>query len=94
MSIYIARAEEVIWRRIGEEVVVIKDDGLSTHVLNKTAGFIWELADGKLSIDDIVARLCERFEVSSEEARVDVEQLIAKLAAIKLLNRTGELIQS
>jgi hypothetical protein len=94
MSIYIARAEEVIWRRIGEEVVVIKDDGLSTHVLNKTAGFIWELADGKLSIDEIVARLCERFEVSSEEARIDVEQLIAKLAAIKLLNRTGELIES
>jgi hypothetical protein len=94
MSNYVARAEEVIWRRIGEEVVVIKDDGLSTHVLNKTAGFIWELADGKLSIDEIVVRLCERFEVSSEEARADVEQLVAKLAAIKLLNRTGELIKS
>jgi len=94
MSNRITRAEEVIWRRVGDDIVVIKDDGLSTHVLNKTAGFIWELCDGTLGIDDISTRLCERFDVSFDEARVDVEELIKKLTGIGIMNRMGELIES
>jgi hypothetical protein len=94
MSNRITRAEDVIWRRVGDDIVVIKDDGLSTHVLNKTAGFIWELCDGILGIDDISARLCERFDVSFDEARADIEELIKKLTEIGIMCRMGELIES
>ena len=94
MSNRITRAEEAIWRRVGDDIVVIKDDGLSTHVLNKTAGFIWELCDGTLGIDDISARLCERFDVSLNEARADVEEFIKKLTTIGLMYQMGELIES
>ena len=45
-TIYPLQKEEVIWRRIGDTIVVIKEDGLSSHTLNKTASFIWELCDG------------------------------------------------
>jgi hypothetical protein len=73
------KAEDIIWRRIGDDIVVIKDDGLSTHILNKTAAIIWEMCDGKRGIDEIVASLCERFDVSAEEARADTRETIENL---------------
>jgi hypothetical protein len=88
----VAQADDVIWRRIGDEIVAIKDDGLSTHVLNKTAAFIWELCDGKCGIDDITARLCERFDVSFEEAHADVREIIEKLTQVGIMNQIEETI--
>lgn len=75
----IVQAEDIIWRRIGDDVVVIKDNGQATHILNKTAAYIWELCDGKRGIDDIVAGICERYDVSPEEARADTRETIVNL---------------
>jgi hypothetical protein len=80
------KAENVIWRRIGDEIVVIKDDGLATHILNKTAALIWEMCDGKRGIDEIVASLCERFDVSAEEARADTRETIENLTKAGIIN--------
>jgi hypothetical protein len=38
IMIWVARAEDVISRRIGDEMVVLKNTADSTHILNKTAG--------------------------------------------------------
>jgi hypothetical protein len=86
----VAQAEDIIWRRIGDEIVVIKDDGLSTHVLNKTAAWIWEMCDGKREIDEITSQLCERFDVSFEEAHADVEEIIEKLTQVGIINQIEE----
>ena len=83
----LAQAEDVIWRRIGEEVVVIKDDGLETHVLNKTAASIWEMCDGECDINEIATRLCEHFDVSLEEASADVREITDKLTHLGIMNR-------
>ena len=87
---YVARAEDTIWRQIGNEIVVIKDDGLATHVLNKTAAFIWEMCDGKTGIDEITGQLCERFDVSFEVAHADVTEIIEKLIQIGIMNTVEE----
>ena len=85
-----AQAEDVIWRRIGDEIVVIKDDGLATHVLNKTAALIWEMCDGSCGIDEIAAHLCERFDVSFKEARADTKEIVEKLTQIGIMNQIEE----
>jgi hypothetical protein len=79
------QAKDIIWRRIGDEVVVIKDDGLATHVLNKTAALIWELCDGKRGINEIAAVLCERYDVSPEEARADIKETIENLIKVGIV---------
>jgi uncharacterized protein YaiI (UPF0178 family) len=86
----IIQAKEIIWRRIGDDIVVIKDNGLATHVLNKTAASIWEMCDGKRSIDEITTRLCERFDVSFEEARADVREIIKKFIRLGITNQIEE----
>ena len=85
------QTKDIIWRRIGDEIVVLKDDGLSTHVLNKTAAIIWEMCDGKCGIDEITTRLCERFDVSFKEARVDVREIIEKLIQLGIMNQIEEI---
>lgn len=85
----ISKVDSIIWRRIGDDIVVISDDGLATHVLNKTAAFIWELCDGKNGIDEIVSSLLDRFDVSEEEAITDVGDIIDKLVQLSILKRNG-----
>jgi len=87
MANRIAQAENVIWRRIGDDVVVIKDDGQSIHVLNKTAASIWEMCDGKCGINEITTRLCERFDVSFEDAYADVKEILEKLIQTGIMNQ-------
>lgn len=88
MTTGVSRIEDFIWRRIGDEIVVITEDGLSLHVLNKTAAYIWELCDGKNDLDEIVRSICERFEVSAEDARADVNDVMNQLEGLGLIKLT------
>ena len=90
MEKLMVRTEDIIWRRIGDEIVVIQDDGMSVHVLNKTAAYIWELCDGTRGTGEITDSLCERFDVGIEEARVDVQEILERLSQIGILNHSQE----
>ena len=79
------RADNVICREIDNEIVAIKDDGLTVHVLNKTAARIWEMCDGNLGPDEMAAKLCERYDVSPERASADVRNALAKMTEKGLL---------
>ena len=83
---YPVQEKEVIWRRVGDTVVVIREDGVSSHVLNKTAAFIWELCDGSMDIDGIASRMHERFDVTLENAKIDAETIINELVQAGIMN--------
>jgi hypothetical protein len=83
-----AKAKDVIWRQIGDEVVVIRDDGLSVHVLNKTAAHIWKMCHEGHSPAEIAANLCQRFDVSLDVASADVRDLLLRLEEKDLLELT------
>jgi hypothetical protein len=87
----VIQVENVISRRIGDDIVVIKDDGLATHVLNKTAAFIWEKCDGQHRVDEIVTQICERFDVSVEAATVDVTEIIGQLLKAEIVKQVEEI---
>jgi hypothetical protein len=42
---------------------------------------IWNAADGRTSLDEIVARLCDEFDVGPEAARHDAEAFLEEMAA-------------
>ena len=90
MNSLVSRGDDIIWRQIEGETVVITPDGLSLHVLNKTAALIWELCDGTKGPDEIATILCERFDVSPEEVSADVKDTIGKLEGLGLLTQTEE----
>ena len=48
--------------------------------LNETASWLWQKAAemGDFTVDSLVAKLCEEYEVSEEEAHQDVTAIIEK----------------
>jgi hypothetical protein len=86
----IAWTDDIVWRRIGDEIAAIRDDGLSVNLMNKTAAHIWEMCNGENGADEIVASLCERFDVSAEEARADVIDVIRKMEEIGIVKHVEE----
>ena len=86
----ISRVDSVIWRRVGDEIVVITDDAVATHILNKTAAVIWELCDGTVDVDGVTAGILERFDVSEEEAKADVVEITNKLVELGIMKRDEE----
>ena len=84
------RIEDAIWHRIGDRVVVISKDGRATHVLNKTAAFIWDICEDGCGIDEITRQLCDHFDVSFEEARMDVTEVIEKMVQAGIMKQIKE----
>ena len=68
----------------GEKVIV--GEGVETVdfgkliSLNETAAWLWKKAVemGDFSIDSLTEALCEEYEVSTEKAREDVSQMVAR----------------
>jgi uncharacterized protein YaiI (UPF0178 family) len=87
----LVKSEDIISRRVGDEVVVIKDDGLSVHLLNKTAAFIWENCGETCEPEKIASLLCERYEITHDEARHDVEDTIRKFQKLGLFKENVRL---
>jgi hypothetical protein len=83
---YPIQRKDIIWRRVGDTIIVIREDGLSSHILNKTAAYIWELCDGTLDTSDIADRMHERFDVSLELAESDAEKIIKELTRAGIMN--------
>lgn len=60
------RNESVTQQRLGEETLVYTSESESVHVLNKTAGFIWSLCDGKRSIREIEEEIRNNYKLEPE----------------------------
>ena len=73
------------WREIDGIVVVISPADSVLHELNPTAGFIWKHATGERTTEEIARLLADEFEVDAATALADTRELIAELAAKKLL---------
>lgn len=89
---YPKRREDNIWRDIGGEVVILDEDDTQVCLLNKTAALIWTLADGTRTLAEIAESICQRFEVSPQEAVADVQEFSAQLLEADLVEFLGRSI--
>jgi hypothetical protein len=80
-KLYLARSPRIAARKLGEEMLVMSGQGSTLFTLNPTATILWQAADGATPLDEIVERrICSEFEVKSEEALRDAEELADDLA--------------
>jgi hypothetical protein len=80
------RNERVVWKNIDGEVVIADMEGSTIRMLNKTAGLIWASADGTRRIEDIVAEVYDKFEITPEQARADVMEFCRELLQAGLIS--------
>lgn len=78
---YVARSDEVAARRLGDETMIMSGRDSTLFVLNEVASIIWEAADGRTSLEDIVnARVCPKFDIENAEALRDANVFAEGLA--------------
>jgi len=79
--LYILHSSDVAARRIGDELLIMLARDSSLFSLNETAALLWQAADGKTPLDEIVAHtLCTQFDIDPAIALADATELAHGLA--------------
>lgn len=83
-----------IHRQIGDVDVIISigenvADFNGYMTLNETASFLWDALTTPKSAEELTALLCNEFEVTAEEARTDVNELLDALLAQGLIGEVA-----
>jgi len=82
----------IVSRSIAGDMVLVPirkniADMESIYTLNETAARIWELVDGINTLDTIHNKICEEFDIQSEEAKTDLLELIDQLVKLAALEK-------
>ena len=78
---YIARSSAIASRLLGGEMMIMSAVDSTFFTLNPVATALWQAADGRTSLSDIVARhVCSEFEVDPETAQRDAEHFVEELS--------------
>ncbi|HPM88635.1 MAG TPA: PqqD family protein [Bacteroidales bacterium] len=78
------RSASIVTRKTGNECVLIPvtnniADMNSVYTLNETAAFIWELIDGKNSIEELINSVVSKYDTDYNLATKDVFSFIEKM---------------
>lgn len=79
------RKTQLPWRRIDGEGVVLSTTKDEAHILNDTAILIWEMLDGRHTVDEIADRLTSEYSIPRKNALADVNQFIKMLRSKELV---------
>jgi len=78
---YLARSTMVAARMLGDEMVIMSGKDSTLFTLNPVATAIWNAADGRTTLEEIVeTRVCEDFEIDRETAMADAQSFVGELA--------------
>ena len=82
-------SDALVTRNVDEEVLIVDQERDKIHQLNLSAGFIWSQCDGNNSVEDIVTKTFEKFDLDKDQIRKDVNSTLENLIEKNLI----ELIQ-
>jgi len=86
MSLYIAKSTALAARPLAGEMMIMSAKDSTLFTLNPVGTAIWQAADGKTPLAEIVERkVCAEFEVEPEEALKDAEDFVNRLAGHGIL---------
>lgn len=91
VSKYPVPHDQVAARIIDEQAVVVLADSGEVNVFNPVGTRIWELIDGKHTIQQIADAIHAEYDVSAEDALSDVHEFVGKLVqanAVTLRDRS------
>ena len=91
---YYAKDIDLVTRCVaGETIIVPVRNNVgnldSIYALNEVGSLIWELIDGKNSINQIVEAVCDAYEVTSEAAKKDISDFVNTLETSGLIRLSG-----
>ena len=83
---YIAKSRAIASRMLGGEMMIMSAVDSTFFTLNPVATVIWQAADGRTPLSEIVEQqVCSEFEIDMETAQRDVERFVEELSAHGIL---------
>ncbi len=79
------RKQDLIWREIDGEIVIISTDNKKIHMLNDVGSKIWMLIDGSQDINTITSIIAEEFGETEDVVRKDIIEHMKTLKELNLL---------
>ncbi|MDD5044475.1 MAG: PqqD family protein [Candidatus Omnitrophica bacterium] len=79
LNSFIKRNDDIAWRIIDEEALVVDSKDSLIYPLNTVGSRIWELLDGKRPCSEIVDTISEEFEGEKESIKDDVLNFLEHL---------------
>lgn len=76
---------ELVLRDVGDELMFYERNEDRIHILNGTARAIFQLCDGRRSLEEIAGELVVRFDVDRDSARRDVRDTVERLRDLGIL---------
>jgi hypothetical protein len=81
----LSHSPSVVTRKTGNEYVLVPvtnniADMTSVYTLNETGAFIWELIDGKISVEEIIAAVTKEYDIDIKTAESDVFSFIDNMS--------------
>lgn len=80
-----ALRDDLVLRQVGDETLVLDRAGQRIHQLNATASYVWGRCDGNTARQAVAAELAEKYQISIEQAAIDIAQMLAQLEQLGLL---------
>lgn len=80
-----SRSPSIVTRKTGNEYVLVPvtnniADMNSVYTLNETGAFIWELIDGKKSVEELIEAVVSQYNIEVKTATEDVSSFIEKMS--------------
>ncbi len=85
----LSRSPKTAWRVIEGEAVILSLDTKAFRGLNAVGSRVWELIDGRRSVDEIVGVIVREFDVTRERAAGDVQAFVRELLDKGLVTSAG-----
>ncbi len=85
----LSRSPKTAWRVIEGEAVILSLDTKAFRGLNPVGSRVWELIDGRRSVDEIVEVIVREFDVTHEQAARDVQAFVRELLDKGLVTSAG-----
>jgi methyltransferase-like protein len=86
------RNANFVYRKIENETILVPiknnvGDMSCIYKLNEVGAFIWEHLDGEKTLNDILNMVAEEFDVSAEDAQIDLHDYVRDLNEIGAIHQ-------
>ncbi len=78
------RKQDLVWREVDGEVVILSSDNKLMHVLNDVGSRIWAQLDGEHSKEDILSMVSAEYE-DAGDVKKDVSEYLNELRQLNFL---------
>lgn len=77
---YVAKGMNVSCRTIGGSAFILREDTRDLLQLDEVGSFIWDLINGRKTIDEIIEICCRHFIGEQEEIRQAVREFLSSIS--------------